>query len=189
MSFFPQVDAKAPPLTARTALALAPAPAAWKQAHRWGLGVSGNAVLWHGRAPLFSGTALERPFSFRSLLSHRPSFTCCVNHRACGPSAAMRPLRLWACASGAAEKRVFAQNGASEVVFGKASKRKCAPCLFLAHSATRQIPAVKIFWCKASSAARVAGVGIHRAQCLEGHPGFLTIMLLYTWHGPVSQRA
>jgi len=93
------------------------------------------------------------------------------------------PQRRNARASRAAEKRVCV----SEVVFSKAGKRKYAPCSFLARSPARQIPAVKLFWCEASLAARVAGVGIHRAPCFEGRCGFLAVTLPYTWHGPVGR--
>lgn len=95
--------------------------------------------------------------------------------------------RLWACASGPAAKCVFVQNGASEVVFSKASKGKCAPCSFLACSPARRIPAIKILWCKAARQARVTAVGTHWAQYSEGHCGFLAIKLLCTWHSPVRR--
>lgn len=63
----------------------------------------------HGSASIFCGAALERRFSLRSPLSPRPS---------CEP-AGRWPLRPWARASRAAEKRVFVRNGASEVVLSQ----------------------------------------------------------------------
>lgn len=155
-----------------------------------GLGVASNGIFWHSRLSTqrchFLWDSPWTSLQFKVPSPRWASFMPCVQHF-CGLPTVTLSLRHWAWASRAAEKWLFVQNRAPEVMFSKPSKCKCAPCLLLAHSCTRQIPAVKIFWWEASAAASFTDVGIHWAQFFEGHCRLLFIKLLYTWYIHIRQ--